>query len=61
MAANVSIPRDEKLPFDKIIEYMLLGAQDALRAFTSSTKIYLIAYFGATILTGILDLIEFFT
>lgn len=37
MAANISIPKDDKLPFDAIMKYMLLGARDALRDFTENT------------------------
>lgn len=60
MAANMSIPLDEKMPIDNIMKYVLLAAKDALTAFTSSTKTWLLAYFIITIVCLALDLTTFF-
>ena len=61
MAAHMSIPNDEKMPFEKIMSYLLIGAQDALKSFTTSTKKLLIVYVVMTCFQLLLDLIDFFT
>jgi hypothetical protein len=56
----MSIPPEEKLPFEKIMDYILKGAKDALGHFTSQTKKWLIAYFVITSFCMTLDFIGFF-
>lgn len=60
LAANISIPLEQKLIFDQIAHYLLLGAQDALTAFTSTTKKWLALYVLGTAVCVVLDLVEFF-
>ena len=50
MAANMSIPIEEKMHIDKIMHYVLIGAQDALSNYTSMTRKWLIFYFISTLL-----------
>ena len=57
----MSIPNEEKMPFEKIMSYLLLGAQDALKSFTTSTKKLLIVYVIITCFQLLFDLINFFT
>jgi hypothetical protein len=61
MAANMSIPLDDKMSFEKIIHYIQLAARDSLTSFTSSTKHWLLSYFFCTFLCLMLDLVNFFT
>ena len=61
MAANMSIPLGDQLQFENVMHYVHLGAKDALTAFTSSTKLYLILYLGTTVLSLVLDLVCFFS
>jgi hypothetical protein len=61
MAANMSIPTDEKQSFDSMMNYLKLAARDALSSFTSQSRGYLLGYCGLTFLCLILDLINFFT
>jgi hypothetical protein len=60
MAQNMSIPQEEKLPFEAIMRYIVLGARDALRDFTEQTKGWLVAYFALTVGCLFLDLASFF-
>ena len=60
MAANMSIPADEKMPIDATMRYILLAAQDALTDFTSSTKNWLLSYFITTVVCLFMDLSNFF-
>ncbi len=56
----MSIPTDEKLPFESILRYIALAARDALKIFTETQKTKLLIYFIGTILCLFLDLIHFF-
>lgn len=56
----MSIPTDEKLPFESILRYIALAARDALKVFTETQKTKLMIYFIGTILCLFLDLIHFF-
>ena len=60
MAANMSIPLKEKMPFDRVIHYVLLAAKDALSSFTSLTRMRLFMYFISTVVALALDLTSFF-
>ena len=56
----MSIPLDQKMGFETIMNYILRGAQDALKHFTGMTKKWLTAYFLATMICTIMDLVQFF-
>lgn len=60
MAAQMSIPQNDRLPFEKIMEYILSGAYDALSAFTSVTKKWLCFYLVGTSFCLFLDFAGFF-
>jgi hypothetical protein len=59
MAANMSIPENERMPLSVVMNYILKGAKDALDMFTSSTKKWLFLYLLSTIVCVVLDLISF--
>jgi hypothetical protein len=61
MAANMSIPADEKLTFEAILGYIVLAARDALRSFAETSRTQLIIYFCFTIFCLLLDLVHFFS
>eukprot|EP00347_Sterkiella_histriomuscorum_P014654 403360058 len=60
MAANMSIPSDQNMPFQEIMRYLILAARDAMKDFTAQTKKWLTAYFSLTVICLFLDLIQFF-
>lgn len=60
MAQQMSIPSNERMPFEKIMGYILGAAKDALNSFTTQTKKYLIFYILLTTACLILDFISFF-
>jgi hypothetical protein len=60
MAANMSIPPEDKMPFDELIAYIHLAAKDALSDFTSGKRKWLFFYLISTILCLFLDATSFF-
>ncbi|CDW82513.1 UNKNOWN [Stylonychia lemnae] len=61
MASNMSIPKDDKMTFQAIMNYIILAARDALKDFSNQTRKWLIIYFISTIVCLLLDLIQFFS
>lgn len=55
MAANISVPKDEKMPIETIMKYIMRGAYDSLNMFASQFKKLLTLYFIFTILCLGLD------
>ena len=61
MAQNMSIPSTmENMQFVDIMHYVKLAGRDALKDFVANTNRWLIYYLSVTILSLILDMVNFF-